>query len=230
MAFSISNINISHNTSHHHIESDSTLPFFELRQYIYTIMPSIKLIAITALLAVASQAAPATDSLDIRADQPAGFKVPDGQKDGIYSVHIDENGKHVHQKIGDINKPAQDWADKWKSKAPRGLTARSENAGMNCVDKGAVLDDSEVSRAAYNLGTACDAGGPSWVPERSSQYAVSGATLVFTCNHMYKPWSGSNARGCSTTEVINDMAFIEAASACNHKEGILSTQAQSDQD
>lgn len=191
-------------------------------------MSSIKLL-VTALLAASAYAVPAAspDSLD-RREETHGFTVPVGQADGVYAVTIDQNGNQVHKQISALSKPPEAWLDSWKAKHTRDvspiesvslLQARKEKVGVNCAKDGAVLDSSEVMRAAYNLGQSCDAGGPQFVPEKGSQYAVSGDSLVYTCNHKSKPWFGSKARGCSTNEVVADVQLVEDPTQCNYREG-----------
>lgn len=167
---------------------------------------------------------PSGGELDARDALSRMFHIPAGQKNGVYNAFMDDDGKEVHQRVGSLSRPPQGWLDhSTGSKVARNMSLLPrENVGANCPEVAAIMDQSEVERAAYNLGSACDNGGPTFVKPRSAQYALSANAIVFTCNHMYETWfSGTNARACSTSEVTDSITWVEDKARCSNKEGKL---------
>ena len=110
----------------------------------------------------------------------AGFTIPDGQPDGVYSVHIDANGTEIHTLLSlpdEIN----------NASLPRSIVVNAKD-----VRKRQQADDFDVVCAGYDLGPGdtdtanalldMQCGSGSIVKWGEDFYAISGCTVAYFCN------------------------------------------------
>lgn len=188
-------------------------------------MSSLKSMVFVSLLASASYAAPwRNNTANPRLPAGfAGFEIPDGHPDGVYHASIDGDGNIVHELVTEIIEPARHWLEfaspydisqstNASANATNLLRARGGGVaglkdGTTCAANGAVMDPTDVAKAAYNLGNACDCN-VDFVPARGSRYALYGSSVVFVCNYLYQ-----GPQHCLAKEVNHDISSLQSACA-----------------
>jgi hypothetical protein len=133
----------------------------------------------------------------------AAFKIPPGQPDGVYKHHVDEKGNHVHAKLANTAPAPHQWTKPGKQR--KRWDYGSYKDGVNCQANGAIVDMTDVNRAAYNLGASCDASsGDKFIAgSKGDRYAKAGDAVVYVCNY------SSNSQHCKSSELQSDIPQIQ---------------------
>lgn len=102
------------------------------------------------------------------------FRVPQGQPDGVYSVHLDANGTEFHQWLADPSAPLPNTPPSISKRTPQ----LSESYLVNCWGRN--LDHEATDAANADLDRQCSTG--VLVSRGNSIYAKRGGVVAFACN------------------------------------------------
>lgn len=110
----------------------------------------------------------ATLALPLLLSSVTGFVIPQGQADGVYSVHMDEAGNEVHTLLSGPEVSAREINP---------LVARATRTWCGC---GIVLNNGDTDAANADLRNKLGRG--TNIGARGAMYSVRGSAAAFACN------------------------------------------------
>jgi len=135
----------------------------------------------------------------VAAASATGWTVPEGQKDGRYSVSVDANGKATHTYVGPVSGDAPAASEQ---KAPvDSAKFRLAKRGYHVDCGGYGLNNGDMDGATQGIRNQCNQG--IYVNPNLDFYTIVGSVVCYYCDY-------NHGSVCSAAEFGNVLGYLNA--------------------